>query len=36
VVTLKPGSPTAKEVASGARLLVDVEYGCCDTLYALA
>ena len=36
VMALEPGSSTATEVASGARLLVDVEYGCCGTLYALA
>lgn len=36
VMVFEPGSSTAREVASGARLLVDVEYGCCGTLYALA
>ena len=36
VMAFEPGSTTAEEVASGARLLVDVEYGCCGTLYALA
>ncbi|MCC6805000.1 MAG: ScyD/ScyE family protein [Anaerolineae bacterium] len=36
VVMFEPESSTATEVASGARLLVDVEYGCCGTLYALA
>jgi sugar lactone lactonase YvrE len=32
----EPGSSTAIEVASGARLPVDVEYGCCGILYLLA
>ena len=36
VMAFEPGSSTATQVASGARLLVDVEYGCCGTLYALA
>lgn len=36
LMAFEPGSTTATEVASGARLLVDVEYGCCGTLYALA
>lgn len=36
VVAFEPGSSTAAEIASGARLLVDVEYGCCGALYALA
>ncbi len=36
VVAFVPGSSTATEVASGAPLLVDVEYGCCGTLYALS
>lgn len=36
VLALEWGSSTATEIASGARLLVDVEYGCCGTLYALA
>ena len=31
-----PKSPTATEVASGARLLVDVEFGRGRTLYALS
>ncbi|MBZ0291323.1 MAG: ScyD/ScyE family protein [Anaerolineae bacterium] len=35
VMAFEPGS-SATEIASGARLLVDVEYGCCGTLYALA
>ena len=36
VMTFEWGSSTATEVASDARLLVDVEYGCCGTLYALS
>jgi hypothetical protein len=36
VVAFKPGSPTATVVASGARLLVDVEFGRGRTLYALS
>lgn len=36
VLAFEPGASTATEVASGARLTVDVEYGCCGTLYALA
>ena len=36
VVAFLPGSSTATEVASGARLLVDVEFGRGRTLYALA
>ena len=36
VMTFEPGASTADEVASGAPLLVDVEYGCCGTLYALS
>ena len=36
VVSFGPKSPTATEVASGARLLVDVEFGRGRTLYALA
>jgi len=36
VMAFELGSSEATEVASGARLLVDVEYGCCGTLYALA
>jgi sugar lactone lactonase YvrE len=36
VMMFEPGASTATEVASGARLLVDVEFGCCGTLYALA
>lgn len=36
VMAFEPGSSTARDVASGAPLLVDVEYGCCGTLYALA
>jgi hypothetical protein len=36
VVTFEPGSSTATEVAAGAPLLVDVEYGPGQTLYALA
>jgi hypothetical protein len=36
VVSFRPKSPTAREVASGARLLVDVEFGRGRTLYALS
>lgn len=36
VVAFRPGSPTATDVASGARLLVDVEFGRGRTLFALA
>jgi hypothetical protein len=36
VVSFGPKSPTAKEVASGARLLVDVEFGRGRDLYALS
>jgi hypothetical protein len=38
VVQLRLGfkSPTVKEVASGAPLIVDVEFGCGHTLYALS
>ena len=36
VVSFGSKSPTATEVASGARLLVDVEFGRGRTLYALA
>jgi hypothetical protein len=36
VVSFEPKSPTATEVASGGRLLVDVEFGRGRTLYALA
>jgi hypothetical protein len=36
VVSFKLNHPTAKEVASGASLLVDVEFGRGNTLYALA
>ncbi|MEO8395754.1 MAG: ScyD/ScyE family protein [Chloroflexota bacterium] len=36
VMMFEAGASTATEVGSGARLLVDVEYGCCGTLYALA
>ena len=36
VVAFGPKSPTATEVASGARLLVDVEFGRGHTLYALS
>jgi hypothetical protein len=36
VVAFEPQSPTATEVASGARLLVDVEFGRGRTLYALS
>jgi len=36
VVSFQPKSPTATEVASGGRLLVDVEFGRGRTLYALA
>jgi hypothetical protein len=36
VVSFRPKSPTAREVASGARLLVDVEFGRDRKLYALS
>jgi hypothetical protein len=36
VVSFGPKSPTATEVASGARLAVDVEFGLGRTLYALS
>ena len=36
VVTFRPKSPTATEVASGASLLVDVEFGRGRSLYALS
>src|SRR6266478_6121841 len=36
VVSFESGSPTATEVASGARLLVDVEFGPGNSLYALS
>jgi sugar lactone lactonase YvrE len=36
VVAFRPKSPTATEVASGARLLVDVEFGREHRLYALS
>jgi hypothetical protein len=36
VVSFRPKSPTAREVASGAPLLVDVEFGRGRTLYALS
>ena len=36
VVSFKPKSPSATEVASGARLLVDVEFGRGRDLYALS
>ena len=36
VVSFGPKSPTATEVASGARLLVDVEFGRGRRLYALS
>jgi len=36
VVSFEPTSPTATEVASGARLLVDVEFGRGRSLYALS
>jgi hypothetical protein len=36
VVAFSPKSPTAREVASGASLLVDVEFGRGCTLYALS
>jgi hypothetical protein len=36
VVSFELKSPTAKEVASGAPLLVDVEFGCGRRLYALS
>ncbi len=36
IVSFRPKSPTATEVASGASLLVDVEFGRGHTLYALS
>lgn len=36
VMAFELGFSTATEVASGAPLLLDVEYGCCGMLYALA
>jgi hypothetical protein len=36
VVTFGPGASTAAEIASGARLLVDVEFGRGRKLYALS
>ena len=36
LMALEPGFSAATEVASGAHLPVDVEYGCCGTLYVLA
>jgi hypothetical protein len=36
VVAFEPNAPTATQVASGARLLVDVEFGRGRTLYALS
>ena len=36
IVSFEPGSPTASEVAAGAPLLVDVERGRGQTLFALA
>lgn len=36
VMAITPGESEPVEVASGARLAVDVEYGCCGTLYVLA
>jgi hypothetical protein len=36
VMAFQLGDDEAEQIASGARLLVDVEYGCCGTLYALA
>jgi hypothetical protein len=36
IVSFEPGSPTATEVAAGAPLLVDVEKGRGETLFALA
>jgi hypothetical protein len=36
VVAFSPGSPTATEVASGASLLVDVEFGRGQSLFALS
>lgn len=36
VVAFRPGSSTAAEVAAGAGLLVDVEFGCGRTLFALS
>lgn len=36
VMAITLGEAEAVEVAAGARLAVDVEYGCCGTLYALS
>lgn len=36
VISFGPKSPAVKNVASGARLLVDVEFNCGHTLYALS
>jgi hypothetical protein len=36
IVSFTPGSPTAADVASGARLAVDVEIGRGRTLFALS
>jgi hypothetical protein len=36
IVSFKAKSPTAREVASGARLLVDVEFGRGNRLYGLS
>lgn len=36
VVSFEPGSPTAPDLASGASLLVDVEFGLGRTLYVLS
>jgi hypothetical protein len=36
VVTFRPGSPTAREIAAGAPLLVDVEFGRGHSLLALS
>lgn len=36
ILAFTPGSPTAVEVASGARLLVDVKFGLGDRLFALS
>lgn len=35
VITLDPDAATTTEVASGVRLPVDIEYGCCGILYVL-